>query len=185
MGGNRLTAYNWENNASNAGADWYHNSDNYLDCNEPADEQDIPANVLTNFNARTKANNTQYTLGTVQLAGYVAKTKDGEVAESEAAPSAKFAEVKAEKGSELSLTPDVTDNYIYTDEYINYLVNKIGTADTTGISLCEMARTTHSSLNGSKSSREPPPLPTIRTSQSFALFAFCICCTIFSAAPSP
>ena len=24
LGGNRLTGYNWENNASNAGADWHH-----------------------------------------------------------------------------------------------------------------------------------------------------------------
>jgi len=27
IGGNRLTAYNWENNYSNAGSDWTHNSD--------------------------------------------------------------------------------------------------------------------------------------------------------------
>ena len=26
-GGNRLTGYNWENNASNAGSDWYHHND--------------------------------------------------------------------------------------------------------------------------------------------------------------
>lgn len=133
MGGNRLTAYNWENNASNAGSDWLHSSDNYLNFNEPLDQQDVPANVMTNFNIRTKANNTKYTLGTVQIAGYVAKTKDGSISEADAAPSSKFAEVKAEKGAPLSLTPDVTDNYVYTDEYINYLVNKIGTADTTGI----------------------------------------------------
>src|ERR1700754_1276502 len=30
IGGNRLTGYNWENNASNAGNDWNHSSDNYL-----------------------------------------------------------------------------------------------------------------------------------------------------------
>ena len=29
-GGNRLTGYNWETNASNAGADWYHHSDYHL-----------------------------------------------------------------------------------------------------------------------------------------------------------
>src|SRR5262245_29232419 len=29
-GGNRLTGYNWETNASNAGADWYHHSDYLL-----------------------------------------------------------------------------------------------------------------------------------------------------------
>ena len=30
IGGNRLTGYNWENNASNAGSDWRHSSDYYL-----------------------------------------------------------------------------------------------------------------------------------------------------------
>ena len=29
-GGNRLTAYNWENNWSNAGADWYFENDQYM-----------------------------------------------------------------------------------------------------------------------------------------------------------
>ena len=29
-GGNRMTGYNWETNASNAGADWYHHSDYHL-----------------------------------------------------------------------------------------------------------------------------------------------------------
>jgi hypothetical protein len=29
-GGNRMTGYNWETNASNAGADWYHHSDYFL-----------------------------------------------------------------------------------------------------------------------------------------------------------
>ena len=30
FGGNRLTGYNWENNASNAGSDWNQSSDDYL-----------------------------------------------------------------------------------------------------------------------------------------------------------
>ena len=30
QGGNRMTGYNWENNASNAGSDYIHHSDNYL-----------------------------------------------------------------------------------------------------------------------------------------------------------
>ena len=38
QGGNRMTAYNWENNASNAGADWKHSSDNNLSTSDaPAD----------------------------------------------------------------------------------------------------------------------------------------------------
>ena len=133
FGGNRLTAYNWENNASNAGSDWLHNSDNYLNMYEPLEDQDIPGDVFTKFNAKFKNYNAKYTLGTVQMAGYAAKTKDGPVLEGEVAPSAKFAEVKAKKGSGLSLQPDLTDNYVYMDEFVNYLVNKIGPASTTGI----------------------------------------------------
>ena len=34
-GGNRMTGYNWENNASNAGADWYHHSDYGMANNNP------------------------------------------------------------------------------------------------------------------------------------------------------
>ena len=30
QGGNRLTGYDWENNASNAGTDWLNSSDNFL-----------------------------------------------------------------------------------------------------------------------------------------------------------
>lgn len=30
LGGNRMTGYNWETNASNAGSDWNHQSDNYM-----------------------------------------------------------------------------------------------------------------------------------------------------------
>ena len=38
QGGNRMTAYNWENNASNAGSDWKYSSDNNLsNSDEPAD----------------------------------------------------------------------------------------------------------------------------------------------------
>ena len=35
-GGNRMTGYNWETNASNAGSDYYHHSDYYLTGGHPA-----------------------------------------------------------------------------------------------------------------------------------------------------
>ena len=35
-GGNRLTAYNWENNASNAGSDWYFQNDNLMGATDEA-----------------------------------------------------------------------------------------------------------------------------------------------------
>src|SRR5437667_12091357 len=30
LGGNRMTGYNWVNNASNAGNDWHHTSDDWM-----------------------------------------------------------------------------------------------------------------------------------------------------------
>ena len=44
MGGNRLTAYNWETNASNAGSDWYFQNDDYLGGgNDPGGAVRLPA----------------------------------------------------------------------------------------------------------------------------------------------
>src|SRR5436190_20580262 len=36
-GGNRLTAYNWETNASNAGSDWQHQNDNLMGTDVPGE----------------------------------------------------------------------------------------------------------------------------------------------------
>src|SRR5262245_11308502 len=35
-GGNRITAYNWETNASNAGADWHHQNDDHMSKSDAA-----------------------------------------------------------------------------------------------------------------------------------------------------
>jgi exodeoxyribonuclease VII large subunit len=59
------------------------------------------------------------------------------------------------------------------------------TADTTGRVDFAMARATISSLKAHKSSMEPPPLPTMRTSKSRILFICWIASDISSAEPSP
>ena len=59
------------------------------------------------------------------------------------------------------------------------------TAEITGNSELYIALATISSLNGHKSSSEPPPLAKIMTSASFFSFIKFIASTIFSAAPSP
>src|SRR5262245_1973125 len=38
QGGNRMSAWNWETNASNAGSDWHHQSDNHLGGGEKVGE---------------------------------------------------------------------------------------------------------------------------------------------------
>ena len=42
LGGNRMSAYNWENNMSNAGSDYYHTSDMYLITDIPDEFKRVP-----------------------------------------------------------------------------------------------------------------------------------------------
>ncbi|HEX9062332.1 MAG TPA: glycoside hydrolase family 44 protein, partial [Clostridia bacterium] len=130
QGGNRMTGYNWENNASNAGSDYLNNSDNYMVSSLPASQQSIPGIAVTNFVDSSISKGIPYSLVTLQMAGYVAKDMNGPVSAAETAPSARWAEVKPAKGSAFSSKPDLTDNYVYMDEYVNYLVSKYGKAST-------------------------------------------------------
>jgi hypothetical protein len=69
-GGNRLTAYNWENNASNAGSDWHFQNDDYLS------KSDEPAKAVTDLIDQDSAANVA-TLVTVPVVDYVAADKNG------------------------------------------------------------------------------------------------------------
>ncbi|MFC5470743.1 glycoside hydrolase family 44 protein, partial [Cohnella suwonensis] len=132
LGGNRLTGYNWENNASNAGSDWQHSSDDYL-CSSSVSGCTVPGAAVSNFHDTSVANGS-YSLVTLQMAGYVAADKNGAVSESETAPSSRWRQAPYAKGSPFSLTPDTSDGSVYMDEEVNFLVNKYGSAATsTGI----------------------------------------------------
>lgn len=120
QGGNRMTAYNWENNASNAGSDWKHSSDNNLS------NSDEPADCVQEFSEIADTYNVGYKLTTLQMAGYASADKDGTVTEAEAAPSSRWVEVVASKNAPFDETPDLTDGKVYMDEYVNYIVNKLG-----------------------------------------------------------
>jgi len=133
QGGNRFTAYNWENNYSNAGSDWQHSSDTYLTNGYGSELANTPAACALHLAQDCKDNNVGYKMTTVQMAGYVAADADGSVAENEAAPSARWKEVKAFKNADFSMTPDTTDNYVYMDEFVNYLVNTLGDSQNGGI----------------------------------------------------
>ncbi len=132
IGGNRMTGYNWENNASNAGDDWYHSSDDFL-CSIlgiPSAERNLPGRVLTVFHNQSLQVGAK-SLITLQMAGYVAKDKNGTVSEAETAPSPRWCEVKFKKSGSLSLQPDVNDDYVYMDECINFLINTYGLSTST------------------------------------------------------
>lgn len=136
MGGNRMTTYNWENNASNAGKDDGWRSDGYVpwffgNIMDRA-KWNIPGIGATAFHDRANARGA-YTLITLQTAGYVAADKN-DTAVTETAPNSRWVEVKPAKGSPFSLTPDLNDNAVYMDEFVNLLVNKYGPASSaTGI----------------------------------------------------
>lgn len=129
LGGNRLTGYNWENNASNAGSDYYHMSDNYLPwvLGVPGDSSDVPGIVVEAFYRRAQVFDA-YPLVTLQMAGFVARDKNGVVDSSQTAPSSRWAYVKPAKSTPLSLTPDAGDDSVYMDELVNFLVHTYGTA---------------------------------------------------------
>ena len=134
LGGNRMTGYNWENNASNAGNDWQMSSDNYMvDSMNVSGDPNAAGAVLTSFQDKSVTMNA-YSIITLPLAGYVAKDKGGPVASNEKAPSARWAKVVFNKGKEISLDPDKNDDYVYLDEEVNFLVHKYGKANTpTGV----------------------------------------------------
>lgn len=136
QGGNRMTGYNWETNASNAGADYIHNSDNFLTWASgiPANQENIPGIVATHFHDQSLAAGTPYSVVTLPMAGYVAADKNGVVAAGETAPSVRWKAIQNTKPTALSTTPNTSDGTVYSDEFLNLLVSKYGKANSaTGI----------------------------------------------------
>jgi hypothetical protein len=130
-GGNRWTAFNWENNASNAGSDWYHQNDAYLCPDTPECDQAgeaVRRRVRSAFDAGTS------TLVTVPIQAHVAADKrgDGDVNQTPDYLNVRFHDNRARKGSSFSLTPDTSDGYVYQDEFVNWLETNFPGAHTPG-----------------------------------------------------
>ena len=133
LGGNRATGYNWENNASNAGNDYHHNSDDwsctvlgYRDC-------DVPAAAVVNFAAANRKDGLQ-TIITIPMVDYVAADKKGQVTEAEAAPSGRWVKsLPTKPGPFAGDKPDLDDGVVYQDELVNHLVGKMGKAQSGGV----------------------------------------------------
>ena len=132
-GGNRFTAYNWETNASNAGADMNHINDTYFSTLTGKKFDDKPGSVALYLSERCTEMGA-YSLMTIPMAGYVSADTKGAVKEDEVQSAARFNKSEPAKGSEFSLTPDLNDGVVYQDEFVNYLVQTLGDASTeTGI----------------------------------------------------
>jgi hypothetical protein len=118
LGGNRWTGYNWETNASNAGRDWYYQNDTHMGTG-PAGNA-----VLGSLNAA--AANDRALVVTVPISGYVAGDTAGPITRAQALDHSRFKEIVPNKattypGSSLSLTPNKTDGYVFTDEFVNWV----------------------------------------------------------------
>ncbi len=139
LGGNRLSTYNWETNYSNAGADYFYQNDSYLPSPLalnvlPVSDYTKAGSCLKTFHDASLAQGA-ISLITLPMIGSVAN--DGNVTpvtSAQVAPSSRWATVINTKGSAFTLTPNTTDNVIYTDEEINFLTTTYGLASTpTGV----------------------------------------------------
>lgn len=115
-GGNRWTAYNWENNYSNAGNDYgpYH-SDTYLSSST------TPAEAVRSFIAADHIAGIA-SLMTVQLQGLVSADANGNVSVTNPPDMSRFKTVINKKSSvdaaPFTLTPPTTDSNVYMDEFL-------------------------------------------------------------------
>jgi Glycoside hydrolase family 44 len=116
LGGNRLTAYNWENNASNAGNDYLNQNDDFLGGGDVAGE------VVRKEVAATHAAGASCVV-TVPIQGYVAADKNGggDVAQTPDYLNGRFRISRARKGSAFTYPPDTTDRFVYQDELVHWL----------------------------------------------------------------
>jgi fibronectin type 3 domain-containing protein len=118
-GGNRWTAYNWINNGSNAGSDYFYENDNYL-CNGTCNDG-IPAESVRMFIAGDQQAGLA-SLVTFQMQGYV--SKDTAVVQvPQPFPNLTYFRPVVDKKSAVSaqpftLTPPAasTDSNVYMDE---------------------------------------------------------------------
>lgn len=116
LGGNRWTAYNWENNASNAGADWFHQNDGFLS------SSDTPGEAVRPSIAAARAKGAGI-LVTVPILGHVAADKDGggDVAQTPDYLEVRFARSLPAKGAAFTTTPDPDDGLVHQDEFVHWI----------------------------------------------------------------
>jgi len=116
QGGNRLTAYNWETNASNAGNDWHHQNDGYLG------ESNEPGWTVRTYMQPAQAHDAAV-LVTVPCAGHVAADKkgDGDVNQTPDYINVRFKVSLPKKPGKLVYPPDPNDKFVYEDEFVAWL----------------------------------------------------------------
>jgi len=127
-GGNRWTAYNWETNASNAGSDYFFQSDNYLS------SSNVSAEAVRGFIAGDQSAGLA-SLVTFQMQGYVSADESGPVA-TPFPNLSRFKQAVEKKSTKdaapFTVNPPVNDAYVYMDEFAWALDQKFSGKDILG-----------------------------------------------------
>jgi hypothetical protein len=117
MGGNRWTAYNWENNDSNAGSDYEYQNDDYLSASTSPG-----AAVLPTIEAAEKAG--VPVLLTIPVAGYVSADRDPPGSVRSSGPEYLKTRFKVDEPTAprpLTATPNEALPDVYQDQYVYWL----------------------------------------------------------------
>ena len=131
--GNDFMTYNWENNFSNAG-------ESYLAANRDiiADrynrQSSDPAVAADGLITMANRDHIDFKIASLPTIGYVAADSYGPLLNSEVAPSERWVKTYTSKPEEYSLSPDKSDDAVYIDEYLNYVINYYGKSAFGGIS---------------------------------------------------
>ncbi|MDZ7630806.1 MAG: glycoside hydrolase family 44 protein [Gemmatimonadaceae bacterium] len=118
MGGNRMTAYNWENNHSNAGSDYYYQ-------NTPDNISGTTAGGSVSRRATPTFARGQAFMATISMIGHVSAngcncSVGTTTADRATRLSTYFRVSRAAKGSPFTLTPNAADGVVYQDEFVNW-----------------------------------------------------------------
>jgi hypothetical protein len=135
LGGNNWTAYNWTNNASNAGIDWFNWNYDYLPWlfGVPASQYDTPgitilAGLNRIFGAPESPTNASAALITVPVQGHAAADRGTEPNADVNTTGAnylqhRFKEIQVMKNAPFTTDPAAlaAETQVYTDEYVNWV----------------------------------------------------------------
>ncbi|HEX6767636.1 MAG TPA: glycoside hydrolase family 44 protein, partial [Polyangiaceae bacterium] len=132
LGGNRGTAHNWEITASSAGSDYQHSNDGWACTNMGYKDCDKPGGQYLDFALESKKSGAEAVVE-VPMVDWVAADKNGSVSEAEKAPSKRYVRSYPKKKGAYTDKPDLNDGAVYEDEFVNFLVTKLGKADKGGV----------------------------------------------------
>ena len=127
----RLSSYNWETNFSNSAEGEKSSNDNALVKSYPADRQREPALYTDNLISKAKRYGIPSRYVTLQMMGMAAADSLGTLYRSDSQP--RWKQVLFRKHDSFFSEPDITDNAVYMDEYVSFLVNKYGYAVDGGV----------------------------------------------------